>query len=247
MSQFATDHLGGAAKIPVSSCRFQRNIQSHPQIDTEVESQYPSNTANRHIPISFPTLSLSYNGGKDCLVLLLLYLSLLHDHAHLPARLLSIYIPPPDPFTAQDAFVDLSSAHYHLSLARHSHPNMKHAFASYLSSAAGRKVRCIFVGTRRTDPHGGKLTPFDMTDHGWPSFMRCHPVLEWKYAEVWAFLRWMGVGYCALYDEGFTSLGGREDTRPNPVLAVVDDRGQVVGYKPAYELVEDWEERLGRD
>lgn len=134
---------------------------------------------------------------------------------------------------------------------------MRHAFAAYLSSPDGVGIRAIFVGTRRTDPHGAKLTPFDRTDHGWPNFMRVHPVLEWHYAEVWAFLRKLGVEYCELYDQGFTSLGGREDTRPNPVLAIrrkeasagegEGEDGVIVGYRPAYELVEDEEERLGRD
>jgi len=61
---------------------------------------------------------------------------------------------------------------------------MRLGFASYLEQYPG--VKAIFVGTRRTDPHGGKLKNFDWTDRGWPEFMRCHPVLEWHYAEVWA-------------------------------------------------------------
>ena len=195
----------------------------------------------------FPTLSLSYNGGKDCLVLLILYLSVLHTHPNLPPTLPAIYIPPPDPFPAQDSFVAKSNSYYHLSLSRHSHPSMRLAFSSYLSSPEGASVEAIFVGTRRTDPHGANLTPFDMTDHGWPTFMRVHPVLEWHYAEVWAFLRELDVEYCDLYSQGFTSLGGREDTRPNPMLAIKDTEGVVVGYRPAYELVKDREERLGRD
>lgn len=140
---------------------------------------------------------------------------------------------------------------------------MKAAFADYLadsnskSKSSGEEgeggIRAIMVGTRRTDPHGGALSAFDPTDHGWPAFMRVHPVLEWRYAEVWAFLRHLGVGYCALYDEGYTSLGGTNDTRPNPRLRVVEDGdgdgggGGRVWYRPAYELEADEEERLGRE
>lgn len=75
--------------------------------------------------------------------------------------------------------------------------------------------------------------------------MRVHPVLEWRYAEVWAFLRHLGVEYCRLYDEGYTSLGGTNDTRPNPNLRVVEE-GRV-WCRPAYELEADEEERLGRE
>lgn len=40
---------------------------------------------------------------------------------------------------------------------------------------------------------------------------------------------------------GYTSLGGTTDTHPNPELK---ENG---GFRPAYELVEDDKERLGRD
>lgn len=61
---------------------------------------------------------------------------------------------------------------------------MRDAFAEYLKKNV--TVEAILVGTRRTDPHGGKLGSFQPTDGGWPAFMRVHPVIEWKYGEVWA-------------------------------------------------------------
>lgn len=61
---------------------------------------------------------------------------------------------------------------------------MKEAFRLYLEEK--KDVKAILVGTRRTDPHGEKLTHFDLTDGGWPSFMRVHPVIDWHYAEIWA-------------------------------------------------------------
>ena len=59
----------------------------------------------------------------------------------------------------------------------------------------------------------------------------------------------MGIPYCELYDKGYTSLGGTTDTHPNPALKAkqgTDEREREV-YRPAYELVEDEAERLGRD
>lgn len=76
--------------------------------------------------------------------------------------------------------------------------------------------------------------------------MRIHPVIDWHYAEIWTFIREMEVPYCPLYDMGYTSLGGTTDTHPNPALAVKDDPGGG-RYRPAFELVEDEAERLGRD
>lgn len=93
-----------------------------------------------------------------------------------------MYILAPHPFPTVDSFVHSSSAHYHLHLTRYQLP-LKPAFSLYLQEHPA--VKCIFVGTRRTDPHGGGLSAFDPTDGGWPAFMRCHPVLEWGYGDVW--------------------------------------------------------------
>ncbi len=54
----------------------------------------------------------------------------------------------------------------------------------------------------------------------------------------------MRIPFCELYNRGFTSLGGTADTHPNPALALGGDKS---GFRPAYELMADDEERLGRD
>ena len=117
---------------------------------------------------------------------------------------------------------------------------MKDSFGDYLREHP--EVKAIFVGTRRTDPHGATLKHFDPTDRGWPPFMRIHPVIDWHYVEVWAFIRALDVPYCRLYDLGYTSLGGMTDTFPNPALQR-DDKS----FEPAYELEQDDKERLGRE
>ncbi|KAH8680653.1 putative FAD synthetase [Xylariales sp. PMI_506] len=212
-------------------------------------------------------LSISYNGGKDCLVMLVLILACLPAHfppsssspldisesktktKAFPSRLQAIYIRPPKPFPEVDEFVETSSRAYHLDLATSDLP-MKPALEGYLlggdeqhpGSRSG--VRAVFVGTRRTDPHGARLTFFDETDGDWPRFMRVHPVIDWHYREVWGFLRALDIPYCSLYDKGYTSLGGTDDTLPNPALKV---EGEYGSFRPAHELIEDNEERLGRD
>lgn len=208
-------------------------------------------------------LSVSYNGGKDCLVLLILFLAGLHPSSHdssdtpdLEAEaqiaaatfIPSIYALPPDPFDAVEDFVITSAEAYHLAITKYTTAppasTLRSSFEDYLARHPG--VRAIFVGTRRTDPHGAQLTHFDRTDGGWPDFMRVHPVIDWHYAEIWAFIRHLDLRYCSLYDEGYTSLGGTSDTHPNPRLrrGAAQSDGE---YLPAYQLTEDVEERLGRN
>ncbi|KJZ71616.1 hypothetical protein HIM_09010 [Hirsutella minnesotensis 3608] len=200
-------------------------------------------------------LSLSYNGGKDCLVLLILILASLPDpaepvHAHdlatvRPSKpvppLQAIYIAPPDPFPEVEDFVVTTTAQYHLNLTRYALP-MRAALEAYRRDRPS--VTAIFMGTRRTDPHSEFLTPFSPTDKDWPQFMRVNPVLDWHYTEIWTFIRSLDIPFCSLYNRGFTSLGGTRNTRPNPALAL---NGDATTFRPAYELVRDDEERLGRD
>jgi FAD synthetase len=132
---------------------------------------------------SLTSLSLSYNGGKDCLVLLILYLSVLHTHhPTLTTPIQSVYIVSSHPFPEVEDFVNSSSSTCTLQLSRYK-MGMKPAFTAYLSEH--KDVEAIFVGTRRTDPHGEHLTHFDRTDHGWPDFMRVHPVIDWHYVDIW--------------------------------------------------------------
>jgi len=100
-----------------------------------------------------------------------------------PQPLQAVYIVSPHPFPEVEAFVATSATHYHLDLARYALP-MRPALEAYLDEKTA--VKAIFVGTRRTDPHGEFLTHFDPTDKDWPQFMRVHPVIDWHYVEIWA-------------------------------------------------------------
>ena len=74
------------------------------------------------------------------------------------------------------------------------------------------------MGNRRTDPWSSNLEPFTKSSQGWPDFMRIFPILDWDYQQVWQFLRVFNLPYCVLYDQGFTSLGEKHNSRPNPHL-----------------------------
>ncbi len=147
--------------------------------------------SNAHRCCSLPELSLAYNGGKDCLVLLILYLYTLHKRrltnsskpsSSIETAVQCVYIQDAHPFPEVEAFVATSIATYSLSLREYAKP-MKAAFADYLRDSPS--VKAILVGTRRTDPHGEHLTHFDPTDSGWPEFVRVHPVIDWHYVEIW--------------------------------------------------------------
>jgi len=168
-------------------------------------------------------LSISYNGGKDCVVLLVLILACLPLWAFssdpnpapssdspsytnktnkgesqppipkpLSRPLQAVYIISKQPFPEVETFVEASATEYHLDLARYALP-MRPGLEAYLSEKPD--VKAIFVGTRRTDPHGEFLTHFDPTDKDWPQFMRIHPVINWHYVEIWAVSHLHSINY----------------------------------------------------
>ena len=75
--------------------------------------------------------------------------------------------------------------------------------------------------------------------------MRINPILNWTYKDVWKFLRVLELPYCVLYDRGYTSLGNKSTTVPNPELKLIDSSGKI-SYRPAYMLDMDAKERSGR-
>ncbi|KAI9508260.1 adenine nucleotide alpha hydrolases-like protein [Russula earlei] len=187
-------------------------------------------------------VSLSFNGGKDCTVLLHLYAASLAKRTLRPS-IPALYIPVPSPFPALEAFISYAARVYNLSVFTCAPPgwavtssklstphgntltngsnNMRESLQLY--RARFPTVTAILIGTRRTDPHGAKLDFRVKTDPDWPPFVRVHPIINWSYADVWTFLRQLKVPYCSLYDEGYTSLGSTYDTFRNPALLVCGD------------------------
>lgn len=196
-------------------------------------------------------ISVSYNGGKDCLVMLILILAVIHEKYEACSALVeaavldpnykldAIYINSEEPFPELTQFISESTRQYHLNLVVIK-SSLKEGFEDYLQSKP--KIRCIIVGIRHTDPYGLSLQSEQVTDHQWPRFLRIHPILRWQYRHIWDFLVGTNVAYCPMYDRGYTSLGGVSSTVPNPFLKAGEN------FKPAYTLIEDADERerLGR-
>ncbi|KAI7892926.1 uncharacterized protein EV154DRAFT_417774 [Mucor mucedo] len=189
----------------------------------------------------FESIALSFNGGKDCTVLLHLVAAVMSRLGYQDELIRTVFVTYPNPFPHVDAFVKVCIRRYNLQCVYLPGP-MKQALQQYLDMSEP-KPKAIFVGIRRTDPYADKLSHFDKTDEGWPEFMRVQPVIDWNYKNIWDFLIKLGIPYCSLYDGGYTSLGSMENTFPNPYLL---DKTIPCGYKHACKLENELHERDGR-
>lgn len=186
-------------------------------------------------------VAMSYNGGKDCLVMVVLILAVLYTKTLPPNyQLDSVYINAEVEFQEVGEFIRQLNQRLGLRLVPIK-AHLKQGFQQYLD--ANPQINRIIIGIRRSDPYGATLKFAQATDGDWPRFTRLHPILDWTYVDVWAFLVETGIDYCPMYDQGYTSLGGRDTTVPNPFLKRDDGT-----YAPAYMLTEDADarERLGR-
>jgi len=200
----------------------------------------------------YGVFGFSFNGGKDCTVLLHLLAAGLYKYAIRHPELISpdedlpkiptVYIMNAYPFQEIDEYINQVNDIYDLDLISIAEP-MKDALGLFLEQKPDLKA--ISVGVRRTDPYSEHLQPFTPTDKGWPDFMRILPILNWNYNDIWIFLLRLNVPYCSLYEQGYTSLGGTNNTIRNPALKVITD-GNEEKYEPAYKLKDGSLERLGR-
>ncbi|SCU80492.1 LADA_0B07800g1_1 [Lachancea dasiensis] len=178
-------------------------------------------------------LSFSYNGGKDCQVLLILYLSCLWEffaesvgssqypaqYHQFPLRFLpTVYINQTETFTTLENSIESTRKRYFLSVyeSPQNQTSMPEAFKKFLD--VHPQTEAIVIGIRHTDPFGSDLDCVQKTDKNWPTFMRIQPLLHWKLANVWSLLLYSNEEICGLYETGFTSIGSINSTVPNPFL-----------------------------
>lgn len=204
-------------------------------------------------------ISFSYNGGKDCQVLLLLYLSCLWEFFIIQAgqsqydiqyqkfpmnKLFSVYIDLAETFPTLETFVNITSERYQLSLYSSTREhgtkasNMSCAFNDFLKRYP--ETQAILIGVRATDPFGDTLKTIQKTDSNWPDFYRIQPILHWKLANIWSFLLYSGEPICGLYGEGFTSIGGIDSTLQNPYL-IENDNMEKLPLKFQWEIENSYE------
>lgn len=188
-------------------------------------------------------LVVSFNGGKDCSLLLHL-VHLVWVERYPDERLPAFFIRDGEQFEELEAFVRESVNRYNLDLLTIDSDSHKFAVSELLRLRPA--VKCVLMGTRRSDPRCEHLTTFSPTDAGWPSVMRVLPLLDCSYSATWALILRNAVPVCSLYEQGYSSLGAKRRTLRNPLLTMRNECNETIGYHPAWFLSDESHERDGR-
>lgn len=185
---------------------------------------------------------LSFNGGKDCTVLLDILIKLLPTIVS-SSELKCVYMQPKEPFEEVEEFIEHCRRYYNIKIR-----SIKGDIKMTLSQICeeDHNIKACIMGSRQTDPYCESLKSMQETDPGWPKLMRINPLLSWNCSDIWEYLQKNDVPYCSLYDRGYTSIGDKTNTIPNPNLKRTGTSGEI-SYIAAYHLQNaDKLERAGR-
>lgn len=192
-------------------------------------------------------LIFCFNGGKDCTVLLDLLMRYCRSQGIASKDIPMLYIESDDSFVEIDEFVAHCVEVYDVQLIKYK-DSLKLALTHMTEDMP--LIKAVFVGSRNTDPYCEHLQPMQKTDNDWPDMMRLNPLLEWSYHDIWHYIHMYKVPYCSLYAQGYTSIGHKSNTLPNPHLKRScnsnSDTTDSGCFKPAWELVDPTKERAGR-
>ena len=200
-------------------------------------------------------LCLSFNGGKDCCVVLFLFYKVALKTGFITQNSDSsnkhkfniLIMKLNESFREVDEFVDQIFQSFYTSADINrivlEKPGVKLKKCLEIFKQDYPNILSVLMGTRRTDnQYVAKLKDFHETDPDWPKFIRVNPILDWSYSEIWYFLKRFNAPYCSLYDNGYTSLGDIANTIKNEALY----DAQLGVYKPAYTLENEYKERNSR-
>lgn len=181
-------------------------------------------------------LSFCYNGGKDSVVLLDLVLRFANSSNY---KIQPFFLETDDEFDEIIEFISESEKFWNISVIRIKASNLKEGLSKMIQDY---HINSAFLGVRSPDIPNITLKPFERTSNGWPDVERVMPILDWTYSEIWEYIDRFNLPFCSLYSKGFTSIGPKSQTGPNPML-----KDEYTGqYLHARFLTDINSERVGR-
>ena len=146
-------------------------------------------------------IAISFNGGKESLVVLHQYMSICK---------VIFTVEDENDFPEIKEYVKHITRVYNIKLLR-----FKNMSESIIRLKEKFNINTIILGCRRTDPNCQNLDIVSPTDKNWPFILRFNPLIDWTYGDVWKYIVENNLPICSLYENGYTSIGNKNNTFPN--------------------------------
>ena len=168
----------------------------------------------------YKNVALSFSGGKDSTIVL----DLLYKSGNLKNTEIIFFSEEEKEFDEIYQVIQKIEKYYDIKIQKIS-ANSGDTVIKYFENS---KIEAIFLGQRVGDPNLHN-------SESWSDVIYVNPIIEWNYHEVWYYILKNGIPYCDLYNRGYTSLGLKSNSIPNPEL----------GGLPAWYLKDNSLERAG--
>ena len=184
-----------------------------------------------------PKIGLCFNGGKDSTIVLDL-VNRYKNSSKISAPILPFFLDDKDQFQEVRDFIKEAQNIWGIEVEKLNGKDLKTGFERLIEDF---KMNSFFLGQRESDPNSKNLSVFSPTTHPWPEAMRILPIFNWSYEDVWNYIDILKIPTCKLYSKGYTSIGSKCNTIPNPLLK--DNNN----YLHARNLKDFNKERFGRN
>ena len=178
-------------------------------------------------------IAICFNGGKDATVLL----DLVNRVSN--GSVTAFYLDDDNDFDEIKDFLGNSEKYWKMKLIKLQTNSLKSGLSSLIDNY---NISAVFLGVRNSDFKKPIQDEFEPTTEGWPEAMRVMPILKWNYHDIWEYITILKIPVCSLYEKGYTSIGSKIDTLPNPNLFDIENGT----YKHARFLENAADERKGR-
>ncbi|KAH0572830.1 FAD synthetase [Spironucleus salmonicida] len=209
--------------VDYSDCdRVLAFIMQYPQHPLSQQIQNAITIIRRQFR-QYSRLSLSFNGGKDATVLLHLvrtvcvimsrFLQTEEPHT-IFRRLVRVFVIHVEKqFPEISEFLIESEIKYNLGIHVYQGIDFKQNLQNFIDDFS---PEICFVGVRKGDPTSKGV--IQQASPGWPQVVRCSALYDFEFLDVFDFLLRFNYKYCELYNKGFTSIGGIENSYQNEKL-----------------------------
>ncbi|CCW62440.1 unnamed protein product [Phytomonas sp. EM1] len=186
-------------------------------------------------------IGVSFNGGKDCVVVVELIREVLGLEA-LKQVIFFFLENPESEFLEMEQFRNKYFKERLPGITLHKIDSRDGMLQGLWRVKRQFGIKASFMGTRRDDLSQPPSFPWEPNTVEWPTMLRVYPILHWSYRNVWNYILSANVPFCVLYSYGYTSLGDCRSTYKNSKLLISGGE-----YAPAWMLQTSEHEREGRE